>query len=547
MVPDRASNDASTPGRNGGAGAPGPGTADPRRGAAPANLWADLLRGVVDGLAERRASPGPDADGDLLARIGALREIWDLGVRAADPDVVPPRRVGSAMACALFTQPHLATTLSEYHQAGTEDVHEPEPIPVGDPVSPNPEVLEAAFGIPQWELDDFRDEIDRRAGRVLKQARAAAWIWSRYHMPQAGVDSLVRALFPAVTALPGRIGIVRRGPQIYVLCDHSPTVTESAAAASALFLPWVPGPPLVFDPRRVDLALREELGRGIGAGDEELCELLAAMVVVVPRLHAIRWISHDAWRSRGHAALSAMGARYRPAPWLCRSLLPEEVDPTRWWSVLDGKIVLGDVEGHFGLLARQRAEAACRVVYAELLARVSAEPAGDALPVREDLELYDAAGWLEPCLAPLPGWALSSATRDRLAWRSQLPAPVVEAALEEVAARWEAQIERIWIGRGSGISVGTALTGHLIRLHASLRRLLRAPPDPRGNHRDALLMFVAHDLAEARIDRLWVNGWADVSNPAAPLQVPEDLAGTAFWGAWLRVLTQAAQDGATLY
>ncbi len=495
---------------------------------------------MTEGLAARRHDP--DADGDLLARIGALREIWDLGVRAVDPDQAPSRRVASAMACALFTQPHLATTLAEYHQAGTEDVHEPEPISVGEPLQPNPEVLEAAFAIPQWELDDFRDEIDRRAGRVLKQARAAAWIWSHYHMPQAGVESLLRALFPMVGTFPGRMGIVRRGPQIYVLCDHSPGGRESA-----LFLPWVPGPSLAFDARRVDLALREELGRGVGAGDDELCELLAAMVVVVPRLHAIRWIGHDAWRSRGHAALSAMGARYRPAPWLARSLLPEEVDPTRWWSVVNGGIVLGDVEGHFGLLARQRGESACRVVYSELLARVSAEPEGDALPVREDLELYDAAAWLGLCLAPLPAWARSPATRDRLAHRSQLPPAVVATALEEVASRWDAVIERVWIGRGSGMSVGTALTGHLIRLHASVRRLLRAPPDPRGNHRDALLMFVAHDVAEARLDRLWPNGWADVANPAAPLQAPEDLAGTDFWGAWLRLLTQAGQDGATLF
>jgi hypothetical protein len=504
-----------------------------------------LLRGVAQGFRTRRDRGSPEGDGDLLAEVATLRNALERQLPLLDQDIVPPRRVGMAMVLALYSQPHLVSTFGDYRQGGTEEVSEPDQAGTETVALVPGDILEATFGIPQWELDDLRDEVDRRAGRVLKQLRAVNCLWTRFRLPQAGPEPLLRALFPGHAPIPGRVGVVRRGAQLYILCDQSPP-----ADPASLFLPWVAPAPLVFDPRKVDLNTREELVRGIGATDEELLELLGMMITVVPRSDAIRWLVHDGWRSRGHAALSALGARYRSAPTLARPLAADDVEWSQWLTPVQGRLEVGDAAGEFAGLARGRAEAATRLVYAEMLARVHAEPYGDPLvPVREDLDLYDATAWLHKVLDPLPAWARAPATRERIAARTQVSPAEAARALDEVAGLWERSIETEWCadpGPG-GPSLAGVLLPHLVMVHGALRRLMRANADVRANHRDMVLLYAAHDLSEARLDRLWVTGWADAGDPRAPVPPTDDIVGTSFWAAWLRRLRHNQLEPNTIF
>ncbi len=499
---------------------------------------ANLLPELLGGLAARRGGRG-SSDGDLLAAFERFRESWERRIKVFDADAVPPRSVGSALSHAVSAAPYLLSVFGDHRGPATEEVNEPDRPPEISSLLPSAEVLESAFGLPQWELDDLRDEVDRRASRTLKQARAVEVLWSRFRLPQAGPDLLFRALFPRWSP-PGRIGFVRRGGQLYVLCDQSPP-----SAPSSLFLPWVSTPPLAFEARLVDAGTREEIGRGIGSTDEETCELLASMIVVVPRQGAIAHLAHDGWRSRGYAALSGLGNRYGGASWICRPLAPDEVDWTRWLLPHDGKLEVGDAEGYFNQSARQRTELATQAIYAELLARVTLEhPMEPSLPTHEDLELYDAGAWLRSALEPLPNWARSPAARSRVAASTGLPSAVVEAAMDEVARRWQTAIDAQWC-TDDPASLAGKLVPRIALLHSSLRRLVRVPPDPRGHHRDTLLIFAAHDLAESRVDHVWPNtGSGPVRTTSAPI---EELVGMSFWGAWLRLLNEANHDTSTLF
>jgi hypothetical protein len=498
-----------------------------------------LLRDLLASLAARRGQAAPSGDGDLLGSFALLREAWERQLPQGGADGVPPRRIGSSMVQAVFSQPHLVTVFGDYRGAATEEVSEPDRP--SEPVNllPTPEALESCFGLPQWELDDLRDEVDRRASRTLKQSRAGQVLWSRFRLPQAGPDPLFRALFPKARP-PGRIGFVRRGAQLYVVCDQSPP-----ADPSCVFQPWIAPPPLVFDAKAVDAATREEIGRGIGAADEETCELLAHMIAVVPRQGAIRHLAHDGWRSRGYAALSGLCPRYGASAWIARPVGPDEVDWSRWLTPREGRLEIGDADGYLVNAARQRAELATQATYAEMLARVTLEhPAEPILPDHEDLDLYDASAWLRTVLEPLVQWARAPATRTRIVTRTGLPRSVVDPTLDEVAGRWQGAIDARWCA-DHATSVAGTLVPHLALLHGSLRKVLRAVPDTRGHHREMLLLFAAHDLSESRLERLWPGGWADAGR-AAP-NPPDDVVGGWFWGAWTRLLTHASLDASTVF
>ena len=95
-----------------------------------------------------------------------------------DLEGAPPRRIAVAMALAVFSHPHLAQTFAS----------DPRPaILIG------PEVLQEALGLSAWELDDLREEVDRRAGTLLKQSTLVRWLESHVPAPR-----LFQLLFPGV-------------------------------------------------------------------------------------------------------------------------------------------------------------------------------------------------------------------------------------------------------------------------------------------------------------------------------------------------------------
>ena len=67
-----------------------------------------------------------------------------------------------------------------------------------------------------------------------------------------------------------------------------------------------------------------------------------------------------------------------------------------------------------------------------------------------------------------------------------------------------------------------------------IRRLLRMRPDPRASHHDLLLLFAAHYLREARLERLWIRALSDDTEP----DTVDDVTARWFWPGWLRILEQ---------
>ena len=504
----------------------------------------EVLHALAERLAARRRPDAPDQDGELLAEVAAVRETLEQRLAVGDPDRPPPRRVATALALAYAALPHLSATLGDYRQSSSEEVREPDPQLAMTPLALPSESLEGCFGLANWELDDLRDEVDRRASRQMKQRRALQWLWSRFRQPQAGPEPLLHALFPGVT-LPGTVGLVRRGAQLYVVVDQSPPSDEAA-----LFLPWRTAPPLRFDPRAVDPRVLDGIARGVGAAPPELLELLTGMVTVIPRSSAIRWLVRDGWRSRSFAALTAFGLRYRAPAFLGRPIGAGEIDSSRFVLGVEQRVVVGDPESVFQQLARPRAEAALQAIYVELVARIAAEsPEGPSLPVHEDLDLYDAAGWLDVALRPIVDWARDPEVRALVGARTRAPAAEVTRAMDAMADRWADTLDRLWLAPPDpgSTSVAAALLPHLILLHGSLRRLARAPADARSAHRELLLLTAAFDLGSARLDRFWAGGIAEAGRPNGKANPPEDLLGSYFWSSWLRLLTFANLDASTLF
>ncbi len=504
----------------------------------------EVLHALAERLAARRRPDAPDQDGERLADVAAVRETLEQRLAVGDPDRPPPRRMATALALAYVALPHLSATLGDYRQPSGEEVREPEPQWIMTPLALPAEALESCFGLANWEIDDLRDEVDRRASKQMKQRRALQWLWSRFRQPQAGPEPLLHALFPDV-ALPGAVGLVRRGAQLYVVVDQSPPADEAA-----LFLPWRRAPPLRFDPRAVDPRVLEGIARGVGASPPELLDLLTGMVTVIPRSSAMRWLIRDGWRSRGFAALTAFGTRYRAPSFLGRPIGAGEIDASRFVLGVEQRVVVGDPEAVFQQLARPRAEAALQAIYAEMLARVAAEPTdGPTVPVHEDLDLYDAAGWLEVALGPIVAWARDPDVRAAVGARTHAPAAEVTRAMDAMADRWADTLDRLWLAppNTASTSVAAALLPHLILLHGSLRRLARAPADARSEHRELLLLGAAFDLGASRLDRFWAGGIADAGRPSGKANPPEDLLGSHFWSSWLRLLTHANLDASTLF
>ncbi len=81
---------------------------------------------------------------------------------------------------------------------------------------------------------------------------------------------------------------------------------------------------------------------------------------------------------------------------------------------------------------------------------------------------------------------------------------------------------------------------HVVALHFSLKELMRLEPEPRWEHTDLLLLFVAHYLREARLERLWIRQLSDVAEHSQERLPPtEDIAGHWFWRLFLHLLDRA--------
>ncbi|MEQ1508485.1 MAG: hypothetical protein ABMB14_40010, partial [Myxococcota bacterium] len=207
--------------------------------------------------------------------------------------------------------------------------------------------------------------------------------------------------------------------------------------------------------------------------------------------------------------------------------------------------VRGSPEKVFDALALPRITAMVRLVYAAMLAsldRDGREAAEGVLP--EDVDLYDIPRHMRAVLSPLIGWAGRSSTHKYLARELDRPVEEITVVLEQIREAWIEHAGTSWYGPpGTKTpSIQTLVLEHVITLHQSLRRLLGRESDPRADHGDLMLLFTAHYLREARLERLWVKSLSDCAGDGK-IPPPEDIAGSWFWRAWTRLLDEIDTDG----
>jgi hypothetical protein len=449
------------------------------------------------------------------------------------------------MAAAIFAQPHLAWTWRGGQHDGTCVVTDPPALRPDPPLILTPQQLEAALGLSQWELDELREEVDRRAGMFHRQVRVIRWLRRRFDVDR-DPQRLFGVLFPGASDAVGSVDFVQRGAQLYAVVDDG-----GASSPLALYLSWAAPPqqratnPFRFRPQLIDPAVLRALCRFSGEEPAALHQLLNRTIALVPRSEAAEWLAADRWRSRGIGQLTSLGWPFGATRALNEPLVRDEAEWDHWLVVVDGAV---QVEGHpravFDALAIERVQEAMRQSYAALLAHLDQhEGAG---PSVVDLALCDTERHLREVLTPLIAWVSDPASRTRIVRRLGASPAAVAAVLAEVQEAWTAQLNRSWIAPPDAhhTSLLGLLMPHLVTLSGSLRALLAAEPDPRAPHRDILNLFTGFYMGEAPLERLWIRGLSDtVIHDGRHL--PEDVPGDWFWGTWQRVLDASTGAEAT--
>lgn len=505
---------------------------------------ARLLRRLARGLEKREALHSGAAREGLDVHLLELVERLKTQIQSTfneDAPGPPPRSVSVPLAMAVFCQPHLDITFGAPRWQGTEDLIPPE-LPESDyPLVFPMDVIKRVLALEEWELDELREEVDRRVGTVLKQHRAMQWLWRRFDMPHGDPRTLFHALFPAAPLdQKGSIGWVYYGAQLYAVIDQNPP-----PPVASLYLGWLPAddvntfsPMAAFQGRYVDEGLRRALGRGIGASDGEVVELLDRMVTILPRKGCTTYLAHDQWRITGVAPMANLGAAYGSGTWLTRPLAANELYVKDFLEVRDGGLQVKNPEASFDAYATDRATTMLAHLYAEMLARLMREDA-HALPrtTVEDLSLYDLARHLRRILRPLLDWAHAPETVAHVHRVIGVPEEEARDKLAEVGKRWEARAARVWWGtpaRDGPEPVSGALLRHVLSSHNNLRHAFRRHRGRQMSHRDLLLLFAAHHYAEVSVSRLL----RDNRQGKAPV----DPVGRWFWGLWHRLAAEVDVD-----
>ena len=254
----------------------------------------------------------------------------------------------------------------------------------------------------------------------------------------------------------------------------------------------------------------------------------------------------DQWRSSGYAVVTDLGTAYTWGDWLLRAIPPDGLEWRSWLKAgPDGLMVKGTPEKVLDALALPRVTAMVRLVYTAMLAGLFRDGDDPDLEVQpEDIGLYDIPNHMRAVFAPMLAWAGHAATHKHLAQELELPVEEVMEYMLYVRAVWDDHAGISWYGPpGSKTpSIQTLILEHLIVLHRSLRQTLRREPDARAPHHDLALLFAAHYLREARLERLWVRSLSDCSDGDSVMPPPEDIVGHWFWRAWLRLLDEVEEE-----
>lgn len=493
----------------------------------PTHAVADLFQALDD---RAQAATRGDAAGLRVAEmtvgghVAHLASVASRPARSASRDT-PPRAVATALAQALFAAPHVSRTLAVENTMSEQHGFVPSPR------------LADALGLPLWQLEEIRDDIDRRVATSLRQIRALNWLWYRVDNPSMHPEPLYNLLFPgAGDPQPSRF--VRRGGRMYALLPE-----EHPPPPEALYLRWLPGaahwsamPDDHFDSRFIDDGLLRSLGRSIGASPAEVQGLLDRMVCAIPEDYTDAFIRRDRWRNEGWAEVTGLGTAHPGPTWLALPLAPEALDVTAWMGLTDDGLELRAPRRVFDRHAMTRVTAMVRGLYSELLARMLSKRPMD--PSRQ-AALFDLGPYIQRILQPLLDWTAQPATHAHVAEKLGVPPSHAAAALAKVRRVWLKAARTSWGGAPTADrphTVQSLLAVHLAVLQASLHRVFRQPPDGRAPHHRVLLLFFAFYAVKAPLGRLWRAG------DDGQLPPPEDVIGEWFWCTWRSAMDAIEAD-----
>ena len=455
-------------------------------------------RGVVAG--DRKAIAALDQT--LLGALNTYVATCATPTETEALDGLPPRRIAVSMALAIFSQPHLVNT---FREPGT---------PVGDALLVTNEVLELALGLSGWELDDLRDEVDRRAGTVLKQATLVRWLTTRY-----STEQLIPLLLPGSSlAKPGSAPLQGH---LYLLA------AEPASPPSSLYLPWLQSEEMVrFRGRYADSRVKLGMARGIGISEQEAIDLLERSVTLIPHDGVKERVAHDRWRRSGIAALTRLGASYCDLDWLTKTVEPADV---RWrdWVPDDGEHNPHDSTGAFDALVKIRVHHTLHAAYTDVMAHRIRNPDR----ITDELITYDLTRHLQAVLSPLLAW---TRTKGSATWLAEIVKQDPEATadlLYTLHTHWTSRMEH-WtrppVEQLAESPFGKWMAS-IAAFDAAFSTLLAKPSDLRFSHADVLPLFAAHFIAENPVSRTLMTSEVDVSSPGPTLA-------KWFWPTWQRLL-----------
>ncbi len=483
-----------------------------------------------------------ELDRQLLETLIELRPLVRTQAHASlEP---PPRTVGLAMAAAIFAQP-LLRVLERLQAASTTNLTWLAGAPSDAPVVFDSELLARQLGLRAIELDDLREDVDRRLASLLKQVRTVWWLWHQFGLSENDGDSrLFAELFPGVSDAHGHRGMLAFGPQLYALADAT-----TAPPSEALYLRW-----LAVDPERAlhptrafraaDVAptLLQAIARGIGATPTEVQQLLERLVLVIPRDGAAAYMAQDTWRTRGLAQLSELGPARRTAT-LSRKLAPADIDVQALFSTADGRCAPVDPERSFDRLALARGNDMLAQLHAWLLTRTM-QDGGPVPPSTTDLVLLDVESHLRAVIQPLFDWAASPETVAFTAERLVTSPGSARDALQALLQAWVHHFQSHWLGEphdDQPRSIQATITAHLLAVQDSVQTLFALAPDARGPHRDILALFAGNYFARRPLETLLANA-RDPQSPSSDQN--GDAIGVWFWNTWSNVVE--AMDDVTL-
>ncbi|MEM6927959.1 MAG: hypothetical protein AAF602_13595, partial [Myxococcota bacterium] len=198
----------------------------------------------------------------------------------------------------------------------------------------------------------------------------------------------------------------------------------------------------------------------------------------------------------------------------------------------------GTPEQAFDRIAYRRVEALMRSVYAMMLARMERDGLQPTPLVVADLEIFDLPRHFRAVLQPVVDAPSQATTVRHLVEALGRPEGQVRELLGTLDEAWRRHAVDAWWGAPPAPSILTIALRHLLALFDSLATLMGSQPDERVEHADLLLLFTAHYLREAPLERLWIKNLSDCVDPDSEERLPpaEDIAGHWFWRTFFRVV-----------